>query len=63
MTDDPNCADYWHHKAANTRYCAHGVIQLEAMKLLREIADRYDAIADVVEREPITKQGKKRKRA
>jgi hypothetical protein len=48
MSDDPNVPDYWKHKAANTRYALHGVIEPEARVLLDEIADRYERIARIV---------------
>jgi len=64
MTDDPNEADYWKHKAVNARYCAHGVIDPAVRELLHEIADRYEQIGRAAaEHGPITKLGRQRKRA
>jgi hypothetical protein len=57
MTDDPNQAE---HKAANARYCAHGVMDPAVRDLLDEIADRYEQAA--AEHGPITKLGRQRKR-
>lgn len=64
MTDDPNHADYWRHKGANTRYAARGVVDQGVRALLLEIADRYEAIGDAVaERGPITKVRRNREKA
>jgi hypothetical protein len=55
-TDDPNDSDYWTHKAANTRYSARALRNEKARVLLGEIADRYDAIGEVVASDgPLTK--------
>jgi hypothetical protein len=56
MTEDPNESDYWHHKAANTRSSARALRNEKASILLEEIADRYDAIGEVVAKDgPLTK--------
>jgi hypothetical protein len=57
--DDPDCPVYWRHRAANTRYGANGVLDDEARALLREIAEHYERIAEIVqERGPLTKRGR-----
>jgi hypothetical protein len=54
--DDVNTPDYWRHLAANVRYGERGVIDDEVKRLLLAIAERYEAIGDIVEkRGPLTK--------
>ena len=53
--DDPNSADFWRHKARNMRATAQFMTHQAARKLIEEIADRYDALAKIVEREPIVR--------